>query len=408
MKTTVRTVFAAIAVAGLLAADWPQWRGLKRDGALEGVRLPAELPQKLNRQWSVRVGEGHSSPVLSGGKLFIFAREGNQETVYALEPASGKTIWKQSYPAPYKVNFAAASHGAGPKSTPVVADGKVVTLGISGVLSCWDVKDGRLIWRKEFSKEYNATSPTFGTAMSPMIDRGMVIANVGGEDSGAIAAFDLNDGAMKWRCTGDGPGYASPIAVELAGVRQFVTQTQKNIAGVRADNGQLLWRISYTTDYSQNIVTPILFKDSLILAGLNNPTTAVHVLKDGEKYTIQKIWDNPQASMYMSSPVLIGDLLFGFTHKNKGQFFAQDPNTGKVLWTSPARQGDNAALEATPTYVFALKDDANLIVIRAIATGYEQVRQYKVADSATYAHPVITDNGVFVKDVGTAAFWSWK
>ncbi len=391
-----------------LGSDWPQWRGIHRDGNIEGVRLPENLPQKLNRVWTAKVGVGHSSPVLAGGHLFIFAREGDREVVYSLDPVNGKTLWKQSYPAPYKVNSAAASHGPGPKSTPLVQDGKLVTFGISGILSCWDTKDGRLIWRKEFAHDYTNTSPTFGTASSPMVDNGLVIANIGGDGAGAMAAFDLATGAMKWRCAGDGPGYASPIVAELVGVRQIVTQTQQNIVGIRADSGELLWRSPYSTDYVQNAITPLLYKDTLIIAGLNNPTYGMRVVKEGAKFSIVKAWENPQAPMYMSSPVLVGDTLFGFTHKSKGQFFGQDAKTGKVLWSSPGRQGDNAALEVAGNSLFALKDDADLLAIRATPASFEPVRTYKVADSATYAHPVITEGGVFVKDVSSVAFWSWK
>ncbi len=403
----MRWIIFSIALA-VTAGDWPQWRGVHRDGTLDQVRLPAELPQKLNRQWSVKVGSGHSSPVLSQGRLFVFARDGSDEIVYALDPASGKTIWKQSYPAPYRVNFAAASHGPGPKSTPVAQDGKLVTLGISGILACWDMKDGHSIWRKEFGKEYKETSPTFGTAMSPIVDNGTVIAHVGGEDSGALTAFDLNSGAVKWRWNGDGPGYASPIIATLAGVRQVVTQTQKFITGLRADTGQLLWRIPFTTNYTQNIVTPLVYKDTLIVAGLGNPTAGMRVAGNGATFSIAKLWDNAQAPMYMSSPVLANGTLFGFSNKNKGQFFAMDPASGKVLWTSPPRQGDNAALEIGGQILFALKDDAELLAIRTAPGGFELQRTYKVADSSTYAHPVITDAGVFVKDTQSVSLWTWR
>jgi outer membrane protein assembly factor BamB len=399
------TILLCSAIA--FAAEWPQWRGPNRDGAITS-QLPADLPQKLVKAWSARVGEGHSSPVLSGGKLYVFAREKDDEVLYAIDPANGKTVWRQSYPAPYKVNYAAAAHGPGPKSTPVAQDGRIVTFGISGVLSAWDAASGRLLWRKEFSKEFKSTSPLYGTASSPVIDRGLVIANVGGNDSGSLAAFDLKSGALKWNCTGDGPGYSSPIIVELAGVRQAVTQTQKNIIGVRIENGEMLWRIPYTTDYVQNIVTPLSYKDTLILAGLNNPTFAIRIVKSGAGFKTEKLWESPQTPMYMSSPVLAGDLLFGFTHKNKGQLFCQDPRTGKVLWSGPPRQGDNASLTVSGSTLFEMKDDAEMIVAKASGGGYEPVRHYRLADSSVWAHPVITDTGVIVKDAASVTFWSWK
>ena len=404
----VRVSAALLLCAGLIAGEWPQWRGPRRDGSLESVRLPAELPHKLVRGWSVRVGEGHSSPVLAGGKLYVFARERDQETLYAIDPASGKVLWKQSYAAPYQVNSAAASHGPGPKSTPAVQAGKVVTLGISGILSAWDSGDGHLLWRKEFSREFKSTSPGYGTASSPVMDGGLVIANVGGHDSGAMAAFDLNSGAVKWSNKSDGPGYASPIITEMGGVRQVVTQTQQYIAGVRADNGEPLWRVPFKTPYEQNIVTPVRYNDFLILAGLDNPTMAIKVIKDGSVYRTEKAWENGQATMYMSSPVPVGDLLFGFTNKNRGQLFCQDAKTGRVLWTGPPRQGENAALTTGGGWLFAMKDDGELLVVKATGAGFEPLRKYQAAESAVWAHPVVTDAGIIVKDTNSVTLWGWK
>src|SRR5206468_380496 len=113
-------------------------------------------------------------------------------------------------------------HGKGPKATPVVYKGKVYTFGISGVLSCHDAVTGKVKWRRDFTKDYPATSPWFGTAMSPVVDNGVLIAHVGGQDKGALTAFDAETGDVKWSNDLDGPAYSSPIVVTLAGVRQIV------------------------------------------------------------------------------------------------------------------------------------------------------------------------------------------
>ncbi len=303
-------VIALVACAfSLSAADWTEWRGPHRDGALNGE--PKSWPEKLNVKWKIEVGEGHASPILVGSTIYDFARADSQENLYAINLADGKVRWKQQYPASAKVSPAANGHGPGPKSTPLYANGKIYTLGLSGVLSCWDAETGKLAWRKE-SKEFKAPNPIFGTAVSPIIDRGMLIVHLGGDKAGALQAFDPGTGKEIWSWTGDGPSYASPIVVELAGVRQVVTQTQVNIVGIEEASGKLLWKIPFTTAYEQNIVTPLLYKDTLIFSGLDKGVFAVRLAKNGSEIAPKTVWENKDASMYMNSPVLSGDVLFGF------------------------------------------------------------------------------------------------
>jgi outer membrane protein assembly factor BamB len=209
------------------AQDWNQWRGPNRDAVVASFTPPSTWPDKLNSIWKVQVGVGHSSPVVAGKRVFVHSRKDENEVVSCFDLDSGKQLWADSYPTPYTMNPAAVAHGKGPKSTPVVSDGKLFTLGISGILSCYDSATGKLLWRREFSKTEKSISPLYGTAMSPMVDRGLLIAHVGGNDSGTLAAFDAKNGETRWSWSGDGPGYASPIVFENSGTRQIVTQTQK-------------------------------------------------------------------------------------------------------------------------------------------------------------------------------------
>jgi outer membrane protein assembly factor BamB len=285
------------------------------------------------------------------------------------------------------MNPAAVSHGEGPKSTPVYSKGKLYTFGINGILSAFDAETGKPLWRHDFKN-----APDFGTAMSPVVDNGLLIAHVG-----ALTAFDTITGAVKWAWNGDSPAYASPIVVELGGVRQVVTQTHSNIVGVAVASGKLLWKIPFTTEYDQNIVTPVLYKDTLIFSGIDKGVFAV---RDGKT-----IWQNKGVSMYMSSPVLAGDLLFGFSHLKKGQIFCLDAGTGATLWTGPPRGGDNAAMLASSTMLYWLTPDGQLGIAKPTAKGLNEIRQYEVADSPTWAHPVVLGDGVLVKDLKSLVRW---
>ena len=388
------------------AEDWPQWRGPHRDGVVSAAAAASVWPEHLKLRWKVTVGEGHSSPVLTGGKIFVFTRQQDKEVASSIDPESGKIVWQESYAAPYTMNPAAERHGPGPKSTPVIADGRLYTLGISGVLTCWDAASGAVRWRKEFSKQYRQTSPLFGTAMSPVVDRGLVIAHVGGHDDGALTAFDAGSGEVTWRWTGDGPAYASPIVVELGGVRQVVTETQNNIAAVSAASGKLLWEIPFTTEYVQNIPTPLLDHDLLIFSGLSKGIMGIRAAQNGGKWSAETVWHNTGLAIYMSSPVAGGGLVYGFSHYKKGEFFCADARTGTTRWTSPPRQGDNAAVLISGEHLILLKDDAELIIARATAKAFEPLRRYTVADSPTWAHPLVLKNGVVIKDATTLSLWT--
>lgn len=391
----------------LSAQDWPQWRGPGRDGRAAGVSL-SSFPETLQQVWRKEVGEGHSSPVVVKDRVYLHTREDEQEVVRCLDLATGDTLWEASYPVPYTMHPAALSHGKGPKSTPVLQEGFLVTLGITGVLSCFDAATGELVWRKDFSGEFPETSPWYGTAMSPLIDHGRVIAHVGGHDRGALRVFDLKSGEALWSWDGDGPGYASPVTVEVGGTRQLVTQTQEKIVGLSLSTGELLWELPFATAHVQNIITPVVYEDLLIFSGFQKSTFAVRVERQPDGWSVQEVWDNPDLPMYMSSPVLDGPYLFGMSHQRKGQYFCLDARTGQKLWTSRGREGENAAVILAQDHLFFLTDDAELVVVRKTPESFEKIAQYTVADSATWAHPVILPSWILVKDAATLILWSWK
>jgi hypothetical protein len=382
------------------AQDWPQWRGPNRDG--NAPAISSAWPKTLKEEWKVTVGVGHASPVVADGKIFVFARQGDEETLLCLDAVTGKEIWKASQPIAYTMHEAAVGHGKGPKSTPVVSKGTVFTFGISGVLSAHDARTGKLKWRHEFSKQYPKTSPLFGTSMSPIVDKGLVIAHVGGPDQGALTAFDAETGAVKWTNDLDGPAYASPILVTLAGVRQIVTFMQKDFVGVDAATGKLLWKLPAKTEYDENSVTAIAYKDMLIFSREQQGLSAIRLVKQGQEIVPEEVWNSKENRLYLSTPVLQGNTLVGFSIAKKGQFFALDADTGKTLWQGPGRAGENAALLNVGGSAFlALTNEGALIVLPVNAKEYAPSVQYTVANSPTWAHPVVIGNRILIKDETT-------
>jgi outer membrane protein assembly factor BamB len=382
--------------------DWPQWRGPKRDGSVLAA-LPAQWPEALKKRWEISVGTGHASPVVSGNRVVVIARQGDQEIVRALDVTSGKEIWRAAYPAPYSVNSAAWAHGPGPKSTPAIAGGRVFTLGIGGILSAFDLASGKLLWRVPAP----AVLPLYGTATSPLVDGTSVIAHVGGHENGALTSFDAATGKPRWQWTGDGPGSGSPIIATFGGVRQVIAQTQKFLVGLNASDGALLWGLPFTTDFDQNAITPIVFQDLLINAGTDLPLTAIRPKLDGGKWIAETVWTNPQTPMFMSSPVLIGGTIYGLTQRSRGQFVAIDAATGKTRWNTQGREGENASMLGSPSWLLASTTNGILVVARASPEKYEEVRRYQIAESAVWAHPAITGRSLIVKDVDKVICWSF-
>jgi outer membrane protein assembly factor BamB len=384
-------------------ADWPQWRGAGRDGAAASFSEPRAWPEQLTRRWNVEVGLGYSAPILVGARVFAFSRQDPNEVMRALDVASGNVVWQASYAAPFKPNPAATRrHGTGPKSTPTYANGRLFTLGMSGMVSAFDAQTGKLLWQKPAP----AVEPLYHTATSPLVDRGLVIVHVGGHNNGALTAFAAETGDVRWAWPGDGPSYGSPIVADLAGIRQVITLTQEHLVGVHAETGALLWRRPFAVRATRNAVTPVVVGQTVIVSGLEKSVTAFTVVRRGAELAIEDVWENTDTTMDMSTGVVIGDALYGFSPRNSGQFFAIDTKTGKTLWLSDGRVADNAAVVRAGSVWLALEDDAELMVARANPTKFEPLKRYTVAESATWAQPVVSGNRILVKDVSSITLWT--
>ena len=384
------------------ANDWPQWRGPNRDGTVTSFDEPPSWPKSLTEQWKIDVGLGYSTPLLIENRVYTFTRQGENEVMKALNAGSGEVVWDTSYACPFNMNPATGPHGAGPKSTPVFANGRLFTLGISGIVSAFDAETGRLLWQNPAPE----IEPLYHTAMSPLVVGDIIIVHVGGHNKGALTAFDVVTGEIQWDWTGDGPAYGSPMVFELEGIRQVVTFTQKHLVGISVTTGELLWQRPYTTPSTTTSQTPLLHDHTVIETGRGNGVTAFRVFRQGKEWITEDVWHTNEVSLHMSNGVAIDGVLFGLSHLNRGQYFALDLNTGRTLWLGKPRQAENAAIVRAGKTIFSLEDDAELVVIRSSRTGFEPVKRYTVATSETWAQPAISGNRVFVKDVSSLTLWT--
>lgn len=414
-------LLAAI-VSPAAAQDWPQWLGPHRNGKADGFEAPATWPKELKRQWKVPVGDGVATPALVGKKLYVFGREGNREVIRCLDTANGQELWKDDYAADDADGAAARFPVLGPRSSPAVAEGKLVTLGTRGMLSCLDAESGQVLWRKQDYRSW----PRFFVSSSPLIAEGLCFVQLGEENNGGIVAYNLGTGEEQWKWTGDGPAYGSPVLVALGETRALVAPTAEKLVVLRLNDGKLLLEQPYTQG-RYNAATPLIDGERVILAGPTRGITSQTLVKTEDKVSAEPAWSNPDNSLMYNTPVLRDGFLFGLSSLNT--LFCINAKTGETAWNAPTdpnakpepqeqpqqgqgrrRRGGSGggygSLVDAGAVCFALPPTGDLIVFKPVSESYQELARYKVAEGNTYSHPIIAGKRVFIKDKDSLTLWT--
>jgi len=341
-RTAVLVVITSLAASVAFAQDWPQWRGANRD-ARTGFKAPKTWPKELTQKWKVTVGEGDATPALVGDRLYVFSREEGNEVTRALNAADGKEVWQDKYES-LGATGPAQGH-SGPRSSPAVANGKVVTVGVRGMISCLDAASGKKLWRKD---EFQAW-PNFFPSSSPMIVDGLAVAQLGGRNNGALVAYDLASGDQKWKWSGPSPAYASPALMNLGGTKLIIAQTESKLVAVNAKDGTLAWEEGFSAGAPQvnggggrgmgggnyRAATPIVDGQTIIVAGRG--VKALKLEKDGDKFAAKELWNNPDKSVQFNTPVLKDGKLYGLAGNN--EIFCLNAKDGTTAWSAPFPSG---------------------------------------------------------------------
>jgi outer membrane protein assembly factor BamB len=399
MKLTVK-LFAVAAIllslvsTTVMAQDWPQFSGTNRDGKVTGFKAPQTWPAALKQEWKVTVGLADATPALVNNKLYVFTNQSGNEILLCLDAATGKQIWQSvSYPA-VTITGPAASH-PGPRSTPTVAEGKVVAVGVAGDIACFDAANGKLLWRNE---ELKGAVPSFFTSMSPIVTSGTCIAHLGGPKDGKFIAFDLASGNVIWKIDGEAPYYSSPVLINLDGTKQAVFQTGTKLVSLNIKDGAKLWefatpigegRISYSS-------SPVANKQTIYFTGLNNGVNAIEIKKQADAYSVNKLWTNSEITTTFNTPVLKDGFLYGLSSKSR--LFCINASNGQTAWIDDAPQQGFGTIVDAGSILIALSSTSNLVVFKPDGKAYSQIASIKVSESPVYAQPVLSGNRIFIKD----------
>ena len=402
----VRMLLALWLVVLLAGADWPQLLGPNRDGQSNESDLidtfPAKGPPVV---WSRDVGEGYASPVVSDGRLILFHRVGDEDVVEALDAGTGKPLWKYAYATTYEDGF---GKGNGPRSTPVVAGGRVHTLGAAGQLHCVDLKSGKKVWAKNLAADYELKANFFGIGTTPLVEGKLLLVNVGGSGAG-IVAFDAETGKERWKATEDEASYSSPIAATVAGARQAIFFTREGLVMLDPETGKVRttrrWRSR--NHASVNAATPLLLPGDHLFLTSSYQTGAI--LLKLKKEGAEEVWKNDTSlSSHFSTPVAVGEQVYGFDGRQEGgaNLRCIDWRTGKVRWEE-AGYGCGSVIAAGKK-LFALTEGGDLVLLTATPERHDEKARARVLGSPCRAQLALANGVLYGRDGRKLVCWKVK
>lgn len=417
------------------ADDWPQWLGPQRDGVWRETGIVSRLPEKeLTRKWRTPIGAGYSGPAVVGDRVFVMDRVSkdgmdvanpfqrtavpSSERVLCLDEATGKILWEHKYPCVYTV-----SYPAGPRCTPTVQNGNVVSLGSEGNLFCLSASDGQVIWSHDLKKDYSIqSSPVWGFASHPLIDGNQVICFIGG-DGTAVVAFDLKTGNERWRAlsaTGPhGPGYSPPVIYEAAGVRQLIAWLPDAVNAIDPATGKVLW--SYPFTIKEGLTAPMARKsgDQLFVTAFYNGPLMLRL--NGEKPGVTELWrgkgkDERQTDglhSIMPTPFLVDGHIYGVC--SYGQLRCVTADDGKRVWENLTATGADKARNARWANAFLVQhqdrffianERGDLILAKLTPQGYDELGRTNLLKPTgqaggreiVWSHPAFAHRSVFARN----------
>jgi outer membrane protein assembly factor BamB len=396
-------VFVAC-VSSASAADWPQWLGPGRDASSPEKVAPWKGDLKV--LWRQPVGEGHSSPVVAEGRVYLHARvkDKDDEEVVALDATSGKELWRKSYVRPAFKSF----FGNGPRATPAVADGKLYTYGITGLLTCWDPADGKQVWQVDALKQFEARNIRFGASCSPLVEGKVVLLNIGGKGA-SVVAFNKESGEATWKALDDQASYASPIVLGEGKGRQVVFLTAAEVVSLNPVDGTTHWSFPLKDRLLESSTTPVLAGDVLIASSITFGAVGLRLSAKDGKPTVSEAWKNPQLTSYFTTPVAVGsEHLYFVTGTPPGLGGRRTPPqadlhcveaaTGKALWKHEKVGRFHAGLLRTGDgKLLMLEDQGDLVLVDPSPKEYRELARSKVC-GATWAHPALAGGKLYLRD----------
>jgi outer membrane protein assembly factor BamB len=370
------------------AAEWPAFRGPRRDGVVSGVEIETDWSTSPPVEvWRRPVGPGWSSFAVQGDVFYTQEQRGDEEVVGAYRVSTGEPIWRHAD----STRFWESNAGAGPRATPTLSDGRAYTLGATGVLNALDATVGSLVWSRDLASDAGVEVPTWGFASSPLVIDDVVIVAAAGK----LAAFDLATGEPRWFGPDGGDGYSSPHVLTLDDLEQVVLTSISGVVSVEPADGTVLWQ--YDWPGGTRIVQPALTAggDLLISRGGTTGMRRVAIERGAEGWRAEERWESNRLKPYFSDFVVHEGHAYGFD----GNIMASiDVETGERNWKGGRYGAGQLVLLADQHLLLVVSEKGGLALVSATPDGFSELARLPAVEGKTWNHPVVVDDLLLVRN----------
>jgi outer membrane protein assembly factor BamB len=387
----------SIVVRSAQADDWPAFRGPQRDGICRETGLLKEWPENgPPLAWKTTgLGEGFSTVSVVGNVLYTQGHKDGKQWVMALDVSQqGKLIWQSDFGP---VRNPGAGH-PGSRSAPTIDGDRLYTTGIAGEAVCMDLKDGHIIWQKDFVNDFGGAIPKWGYCESVLVDGPWVIGTPGGEKN-TIVALDKTSGDRVWgAAVGDAAGYASVIKATIDGVEQYINLTAKGVISVRAKDGKFLWRYDAPASKVSNIATCIASGNSVFAAsGYNNGGGRADITRNDDDFSAKEVFFSKKMQNHHGGLILHDGMIYGCN--NPKDLTCLDFNTGDVKWSD--KTAGKCSLLYADGMLYCRDENGPISLVEATPDGFKSKGRFDQPERSkvnSWPYPVIANGMLYIRD----------
>ena len=386
----------------LFAKDWPQWRGLTRQGLWTETGIVERFPDNgLRVSWRVPVRAGFAGPVVADGRVFVLdyqedagsRRMDGAERLMCLDEETGDVLWTSEWPATYRNLH--TTFATGPRATPSVNENRVYVVGAAGMILCFDTETGAIVWQVDTVGEYGTTVPVFGVSSSPLVDGDRLIVMIGGSPDALVVAFDKRTGEERWRALPlvSEAGYSAPLIYEAGGVRQLILWHPSGVSSLDPTSGEVYWQHEWTLAGGMTVASPVVtgpylmvthfFRGALMLRLAQDRPAARELWRGASRSELPGQTDGLHA--LITTPLIIGDYIYGVG--SYGEFRCLDARTGERMWASDElvvqERWGTAIFVQHHDRVFVLNESGELILARLSPQGYTEIDRVELIEPTT-------------------------